>query len=36
MASEAESELFLADLAAEALPDQLLEIGLVIDGENLS
>ena len=32
---EAEREFFLADLAAKTLPDQKLEIGLVVDGENL-
>ena len=31
---EAESELPVADLAAKALPDQQLEIGLVVDGED--
>ena len=32
---EAEGEFPVADLAAKALPDQQLEIGLVIDGEDL-
>jgi hypothetical protein len=35
MVSEAEFELFFANLAAEALSDQELKIGLVIDGEYL-
>ena len=32
---EAECELLLADLAAKTLPDQKLEVGLVVDGKNL-
>ena len=32
---EAECEFLLADLAAKTLPDQQLEIGLVVDGEDL-
>jgi hypothetical protein len=35
MMGEAKCEFFLADLAAETLPDQKLEIGFVVDGENL-
>ena len=35
MVSEAEFELFVADLAAKSLFDQKLEIGLVIDSEDL-
>src|SRR5689334_5678034 len=33
--SEAEFEFLLSDLAAKALPDQELKIGLVVNGEDL-
>jgi hypothetical protein len=36
MVSEAKFELFVANFAAKALPNQELEIRLVIDGEDLS